>query len=115
MAFAREAAANNAGSDTTLASALEEANERVRDSGIASVALDPPHVAQAFVAVGSAYSKYARTARAKIAGWKNRVARGLWVEGFGADAEAKDSFLPLYCQVLHAYFVLQKGLCYIAN
>lgn len=88
MAFAREAAANNAGSDTTLASALEEANERVRDSGIASVALDPPHVAQAFVAVGSAYSKYARTARAKIAGWKNRVARGLWVEGFGADAES---------------------------
>jgi hypothetical protein len=49
--------------------------------------LDPPLVAHAFVAVGSAYSKYARTARAKIVAWKSRVARGLWVEGFGSDAE----------------------------
>jgi len=87
MQLAREAAAENAGSETTLAAALEQANERVRASGIASVALDPPHVAQAFVAVGNAYSKYARTARAKIVSWKNRVARGLWVEGFSNDAE----------------------------
>lgn len=87
MTLAREAAAENVDGDTTLASALEEAHERVRASGIASVALDPPHVAQAYVAVGNAYSKYARTARAKIVTWKNRVARGLLVEGFGTDAE----------------------------
>lgn len=87
LSLAREAAAENANGETTLASALEQAHERVRASGIASVALDPPHVAQAYVAVGNAYSKYARTARAKIVGWKNRVARGLWVEGFGTDAE----------------------------
>ncbi len=88
MALARDAAAENANGETTLASALEAAHERVRSSGVASVALDPPHVAQAYVAVGNAYSKYARTARAKIVTWKNRVARGLWVEGFGTDAEA---------------------------
>jgi hypothetical protein len=87
MELAQVAAAENSSSDTTLASALEEANERVRASGVASVALDPPLVAHAFVAVGSAYSKYARTARAKIVAWKSRVARGLWVEGFGSDAE----------------------------
>ena len=87
MELARDSAAGNTDGETTLASALEEAHERVRASGIASVALDPPHVAQAFVTVGNAYSKYARTARAKIVTWKNRVARGLWVEGFGTDAE----------------------------
>ena len=87
MEMAEAAAAENASGETTLALALEEANERVRASGVASVALDPSHVAQAFVAVGSAYSKYSRTARAKIVAWKSRVARGLWVEGFGMDAE----------------------------
>jgi hypothetical protein len=88
MALAERAAAENMEGDSTLASAIEEAHERVRESGIASVALDPPHIAQAFVAVGNAYTKHARSARAKIAAWKSRVARGLWVEAFGADAES---------------------------
>jgi len=75
-------------SETILASALQEANERIKESGIASVALDPPHIAHAFVAVSNAHAKQSRTARAKIASWKSRAARGLWAESFGTDAEA---------------------------
>jgi hypothetical protein len=88
LALATKAASDNMDSDSTLASALEDAHGRVMESGIASVALDPPHIAQAFVTVGNAYTKHARSARAKIASWRSRVARGLWVEGFGADAES---------------------------
>lgn len=88
MAVAQKAAAANVDMEATLASALQDASEKVRDSGIAAVALDPPDIAQAFVTVGNAYTKHARTARAKIASWKSRAARGLWVDGFGPDAEA---------------------------
>jgi hypothetical protein len=88
MALAQQAASDNMDGEDTLLSALENANERVKESGIASVALDPPHIAQAFVTVGNAYTKQARSARARIASWRGRAARGLWVEGFGADAES---------------------------
>lgn len=70
-----------------LAAALSEAHHKVRDSGVGAIALDPPHIAQAFVAVGNAFNKQSRTARARIAAWKSRVARGLWVDGFGPSAE----------------------------
>lgn len=82
------AIASSAMSETILASALQEANERIKESGIASVALDPPHIAHAFVAVSNAHVKQSRSARAKIASWKSRAARGLWAENFGTDAEA---------------------------
>lgn len=88
MALAQKAAAESVDMETTLASALQDASEKVRDSGIAAVALDPPHIAQAFVTVGSAYTKHARTARAKFSLWKSRAARGLWVDGFGLEAES---------------------------
>ena len=74
--------------ETTLASALQDAHERVRESGVSGRALDPPHIAQAYVVISNAFGKQSRSARAKIASWKGRVARGLWVDGFGADAES---------------------------
>ena len=74
--------------ENILASALQEANKRINESGIASVALDPPHIAHAFVAVSNAHAKQSRSARAKIASWKSRAARGLWAENFGTEAEA---------------------------
>lgn len=88
MALATKAASENMNSENTLASAIQDAHDRVMESGVASVALDPPHIAQAFVTVGNSYIKHARSARAKIALWRSRVARGLLVEGFGADAES---------------------------
>jgi len=87
LASAKSVASAIASSDSILSSALQEANERIKESGIASVALDPPHIAHAFVAVSNAHAKQSRTARAKIATWKSRAARGLWAESFGKDAE----------------------------
>ena len=86
--MAQDTASESAEGETVLAAALQEANERIRDSGVTSVAVDPPHIAQAYVTVGSAYTKQSRAARAKIASWRSRAARGLWVEGYGSDAEA---------------------------
>ncbi|KAL3925307.1 MAG: hypothetical protein SGILL_000496 [Bacillariaceae sp.] len=81
--------ASSSGSESSiLASVLQDASERIKESGITSVALDPPHIAQAFVAVSNAHAKQSKSARAKIAGWKSRAARGLWSDGFGSDAEA---------------------------
>ena len=88
MAMAQAAAAESAAAgEKTLAAALQEASDKVRESGAADGAIDPPHIAQAFIVVSTAYTKQARTTRAKVAAWKSRVARGLWVDGFGADAE----------------------------
>jgi hypothetical protein len=81
------APSSSSGGDVSLASALQEANDRIKESGIASVALDPPHIAHAFVAVSNAHAKQSKSARAKIATWKSRAIRGLWTEGFGTDAE----------------------------
>ncbi|KAL3942492.1 MAG: hypothetical protein SGARI_000248 [Bacillariaceae sp.] len=87
-AAAAEIASSSSGESSILASVLQEANERIKESGITSVALDPPHIAQAFVTVSNAHVKQSKSARAKIAVWKSRAARGLWSDGFGADAEA---------------------------
>jgi hypothetical protein len=72
----------------SLSLALTEAHNLVRESGVGSDALDPPYIASAFVAVGNAYEKQARTARAKIAAWRARVSRGLWIDSFGREAES---------------------------
>eukprot|EP00980_Cylindrotheca_fusiformis_P027862 scaffold22560_cov135-Cylindrotheca_fusiformis.AAC.73 len=88
MDLAKKCALENVEKEISLASALEEAHDRVTGSGVAAAAKDPPHIAQAFVTVGNALTKHSRSARAKIASWRGRVARGLWVEGFGAEAES---------------------------
>jgi len=80
--------AENAGPETSLASALEDAHSKVVRSGAATAAKDPPHIAQAFVTVGNALTKQTRAVRAKVAVWNNRIARGLWLEGFGSEAES---------------------------
>ena len=74
--------------DSTLSQVLSSAQSRIRESGVIGEALDPPQVAQAFLTCRQAYAKQARTARAKIAAWRSRAARGLVVDGFGADAES---------------------------
>lgn len=45
-------------------------------------------VASAFLTCRAAYAKYAKGARAKVASFRARVARGLVVDDFGAQAEA---------------------------
>ncbi|KAG7373222.1 hypothetical protein IV203_033946 [Nitzschia inconspicua] len=86
--LAAEIASSSSSESSILASVLQEANERIKESGITTVALDPPHIAHAFVAVSNAHAKQAKSARAKIATWKSRAVRGLWTDGFGAEAEA---------------------------
>jgi hypothetical protein len=49
---------------------------------------DPTPVAEAILACNDAYSRASRTSRAKIAGWRHRVSRGLLVPGFGPKADA---------------------------
>jgi hypothetical protein len=80
--------ASETAKDSALATALQEANDRIRALGIDSIALDPPYIAQAFVTVGSSYTRQSRATRSKITSWRSRAARGLWVEGFGSDAES---------------------------
>lgn len=75
-------------SEPILALALQEANRKIKDSGIASVAIDPPHIAHTFVVVSNSHAKQSRSARAKITTWKSRAARGLWAENFGTEAES---------------------------
>lgn len=71
-----------------LGAALHDAHGRIQASpAISSGALDPPQIASAFVAVGDAHSRQARSARAKFASWRSRAARGLLVDGFGKEAE----------------------------
>jgi hypothetical protein len=87
LSLASEAAtaAVQSGHDS-LADTLAASLSQVRESGVGAVALDPPHVAHAFVAVGQSYGKQARAARAKIVSWKARTARGLLVDAFGREA-----------------------------
>lgn len=66
---------------------MSNAHSKVKESGVGAVALDPPHIAQAFLSIGHVFHKQSRTVRARVAAWKSRVARGLWVDGFGKDAE----------------------------
>lgn len=85
--MATEIAKASSSESQPLSSVLSKAWNQVRESGAATAAgLDPPYIANAFVTVGNAFAKQSRTARAKIAAWKSRVARGLIVDGFGKDA-----------------------------
>lgn len=71
-----------------LGAALHDVHGKIQaSSAISSGALDPPQIASAFVAVGDAHSRQARSARAKFASWRSRSARGLLVDGFGKEAE----------------------------
>lgn len=67
--------------DSTLRQVLSDAQVRIREAGITGEALDTPHIAQAFLTCRQAYAKQARTARAKLAAWRSRAARGLIVDG----------------------------------
>jgi hypothetical protein len=89
LAMAMEAAQSMQpqSSRENLGTALVEALVRVRDSGIVTAAFDTPHIANAFIHVGNAYNKQSRAVRAKISAWKGRVARGLWIDGFGKEAQ----------------------------
>lgn len=72
-----------------LSATLQTALQLARDAGVASAGgLEPPRIANAYLAVGNASVKQSRAARAKIAVWKSRVARGLLVDGFGTEAAA---------------------------
>lgn len=86
MSTAQSAAASSNKPDESLSSALTAAQAFVRESGVATVALDTPRAASSFVQVGQAYGKQVRVARAKIAAWKSRTARGLLIDAFGRDA-----------------------------
>jgi hypothetical protein len=72
-----------------LSAALSETLQTVKGFGSEGLGLDPPATANAFVAAGSAHARLGRTARARLAAWKTRVARGLAAaDGFGAEAAA---------------------------
>lgn len=58
----------------------------MKSSNFASLGLDTPATAKAFVDVGNAFGYYTRIARAKVAAWKSRVARGLLIDDFGESA-----------------------------
>lgn len=85
---AKSAAAGRAAQPlaATLQTALRLVNSN--KEAASSSALDPPHVANAYVTVGSASARQSRAARAKLTAWQGRVARGLLVDGFGRDAAA---------------------------
>jgi hypothetical protein len=85
-AAATQASKGLSSSSPLLSAALSNALTKLRESGVASVGLDPPHIANAFMTVGNVYAKQTKSARAKIASWRSRVSRGLWVDGFGRDA-----------------------------
>jgi hypothetical protein len=63
-----------------------ESYGKVKASNFASLGLDTPSTAKAFVEVGNAFGYYTRVVRAKLAAWKSRVARGLLIDDFGSAA-----------------------------
>jgi len=85
---AKTAASESSSSGTTLATALKDASGRIKETKLSSIDVTTPQTAQAMVAIVNSHAKQSKYARAKIAGWKSRATRGLWTDGFGADAEA---------------------------
>lgn len=89
LAAAKIAASKTSSVSSSAIDAFTSTWTTVRDPDfVASIlcGLDPPDIAHAFVDVMKSYSKYTKSAFARIAMWKNRIARGLLVDGFGADA-----------------------------
>jgi len=86
---ASRAAAAAAATDESknLSALIFETQSKIQESGVAGEALDPPHVAQAFLTCRRVYAKQAKTVRAKLAAWKARSSRGLTVDYFGEQAE----------------------------
>lgn len=71
----------------SLAEMLQNALRLAKESEFSGYSgLDPPHIASAFVAVGNASVRHSRVVRAKLAAWRDRIARGLLVDHFGKDA-----------------------------
>jgi len=88
MATSTASASAKTGS-APLLSALSNSMTKIKESGIATLALDPPQVALAFLDVSNSYAKSAKLVRARMAAWKSRVVgRGLLVDAFGAQATA---------------------------
>jgi hypothetical protein len=71
----------------TLSAALDIASERIKEIKVATFDFTTPQVATAMVAIANSHAKQSKYARAKIARWKSRATRGLWTDGFGAEAE----------------------------
>jgi hypothetical protein len=86
LSAASETAKSLERASAALGSALIEANTKIQGSQLASGGMDPPQIASAFVAIGDAHLRQARSARAKFASWRSRVSRGLLVDGFGKEA-----------------------------
>jgi len=74
------------GSGKSLASALLYAQANIQESSMASLVVNPPHIATAFITVMNSYTKQSRATRAKIASWKSRSSRGLLIDNFGSQA-----------------------------
>lgn len=72
---------------SSLSVTLETALRAARAAGVTTAqGLDPPDVVQALFAVEHALARHSRTVRAKSAAWQSRIARGLLVDRFGAQA-----------------------------
>jgi hypothetical protein len=74
-----------------MLTAIASVADAAAASSVASVTSLPdnvePHIAHAYVTIQNAHTTKKRSARAKIAAWKSRATRGLWVDGFGGQAE----------------------------
>ena len=95
-----------------MSSALTESYNKVKASNFASLGLDTPSTAKAFVEVGNAFSYYTRIARAKVASWKSRVARGLMVDDFGSSAS---ELLQMVMQGFDSDTLSAAGLALVAD
>ena len=80
------ASSSKSASPESLPSSFSESYNKVKSSNFASLGLDTPSTAKAFLDVGNAFGYYTRIARAKVAAWKSRVGRGLLVDDFGSSA-----------------------------
>jgi hypothetical protein len=70
-----------------LAQTLQATLRQIREAGLATaVGLDAAQTAQAFVAVLNSNLHLSGTVRAKSNAWKNRIKRGLLIDGFGRQA-----------------------------
>ena len=84
MATAAASRSHLASSNGSVTGALTEVYSHITGSGHAA---DPPIVSEVLLGCDDAYARHYRTARAKLAAWKSRTARGLTVDRFGRMAQ----------------------------
>jgi len=86
MNMATDAASRSslASSNGSVTSALTDIYSHITGSGHAA---DPPIVTEVLLGCDDAYARHYRSARAKLAAWKSRTARGLTVDRFGGMAQ----------------------------